>query len=81
MNDIITKEHRIAVNKAIELLATYKSAEDLISVGAYQRGTNPKIDKAIAMHDTLMAFLKQDIEETHSFEETIQTLIEITSKV
>ncbi len=81
MNDIISKEHRIAVNKAIELLATYKSAEDLISVGAYQRGTNPKIDKAIAMHDTLMAFLKQDIEETHSFEETIQTLIEITSKV
>ncbi|MGB9771293.1 MAG: flagellar protein export ATPase FliI [Candidatus Kapaibacteriota bacterium] len=81
MNDIITREHRNAVSKAIELLATYKNAEDLISVGAYQKGTNPKIDKAIAMHDTLMSFLRQDIDETHSFEETIKTLIEITSKV
>lgn len=80
MNDIITKEHRLAVTKAVELLATYKSAEDLISVGAYQKGTNPKIDKAIAMHDVLMSFLKQDIDETHSFDETVRTLIEITSK-
>ncbi|MCX7907894.1 MAG: flagellar protein export ATPase FliI [Ignavibacteria bacterium] len=81
MNDIITKEHKTAVSKAIEMLATYKNSEDLISVGAYQRGTNPKIDRAIAMYDTLMSFLKQDIDETHSFEETINTLIEITSKV
>ncbi len=81
MNDIITKEHKVAVSKAVELLATYRNSEDLISVGAYQRGTNPKIDRAISMHDTLMSFLKQEIEETHSFEETIQTLISITSKV
>lgn len=81
MNDIITKDHKAAVAKAVELLATYRNSEDLISVGAYQRGTNPKIDKAIAMYDVLMNFLRQDIDETHSFEETIQTLIEITSKV
>lgn len=81
MNDIITKEHKSAVAKAIELLATYRNAEDLISVGAYQRGTNPKIDRAIANYDVLMSFLKQDIDETHSFEETINRLIEITSKV
>ncbi len=80
MNDIITKEHKNAVAKAIELLATYRNAEDLISVGAYQRGTNPKIDRAIANYDVLMSFLKQDIDETHSYEETIRRLIEITSK-
>lgn len=81
MNDIITKEHKVAVSKAVELLATYRNSEDLISVGAYQRGTNPKIDRAISMNDTLMSFLRQEIEETHSFEGTIQTLISITSKV
>ncbi|MFN3781646.1 MAG: flagellar protein export ATPase FliI [Candidatus Kapaibacteriota bacterium] len=80
MNDIITKEHKNAVAKAIELLATYRNAEDLISVGAYQRGTNPKIDRAIANYDVLMSFLKQEIDETHSYEDTISRLIEITSK-
>ncbi|MCX7879663.1 MAG: flagellar protein export ATPase FliI [Ignavibacteria bacterium] len=80
MNDIITPEHKKAVKIALELLATYRNSEDLINVGAYQRGTNLKIDKAIAMHDTLSSFLKQDIDETHSFENTIRNLIEITSK-
>ncbi len=80
MNDIITKEHRRAVSIAIENLATYRNAEDLISVGAYQKGTNPKIDRAISMHEVLTQFLKQDIDETHTFEETVNKLIEITTK-
>jgi len=80
MNDIISKEHKQAVSIAIENLATYRNAEDLISVGAYQKGTNPKIDRAIAMHEVLTSFLRQDIDETHSFEETVKRLIEITSR-
>jgi len=80
MNDIISKEHKQAVSIAIENLATYRNAEDLISVGAYQKGTNPKIDRAIAMHEVLTNFLRQDIDETHSFEETVKRLIEITSR-
>jgi flagellum-specific ATP synthase len=80
MNDIISKEHKQAVSIAIENLATYRNAEDLISVGAYQKGTNPKIDRAISMHEVLTSFLRQDIDETHSFEETVKRLIEITSR-
>lgn len=80
MNDIITKEHRKAANTAIELIATYRNSEDLINVGAYQRGTNPKIDRAIAFHDVINSFLQQEIDETHSFEETITRLIQITEK-
>jgi flagellum-specific ATP synthase len=80
MNDIISKEHKQAVSIAIENLATYRNAEDLISVGAYQKGTNPKIDRAIAMHEVLTSFLRQDIDETHSFDETVKRLIEITSR-
>jgi len=80
MNDIISKEHKQAVSIAIENLATYRNAEDLISVGAYQKGTNPKIDRAIAMHEVLTSFLRQDIDETHSFDETVKRLIDITSR-
>jgi flagellum-specific ATP synthase len=80
MNDIISKEHKQAVSIAIENLATYRNAEYLISVGAYQKGTNPKIDRAISMHEVLTSFLRQDIDETHSFEETVKRLIEITSR-
>ncbi|MGQ9819219.1 MAG: flagellar protein export ATPase FliI [Candidatus Kapaibacteriales bacterium] len=80
MNDIISKEHRKASNTAIELMAAYRNSEDLITVGAYQRGTNPKLDRAIAFHDVINNFLRQEIEETHSFEETINKLIQITEK-
>ncbi len=81
MNDIVSKEHRTAASKAIEMMALYRSSEDLISVGAYQRGTNPKLDKAIAFHDIINNFLRQDIDETHTFDETVKTLIEITSRL
>lgn len=80
MNDIITPEHKRAVTIANELLAIYKNSEDLISVGAYQRGTNPRIDRAIAFHDIINAFLRQEIDETHTYEATVKKLIEITSK-
>lgn len=80
MNDIITKEHRKAINTAIELMATYRNSEDLINVGAYQKGTNPKIDRAIAFNEVINSFLKQEIEETHSFEDTQNKLIQITNK-
>jgi flagellum-specific ATP synthase len=46
-----------------DLLATYRKHEDLISIGAYAKGTNPKIDLAIEKHDLLMQFLRQKVEE------------------
>lgn len=80
MNDIISKEHRKAINSAIELIASYRNSEDLIIVGAYQRGSNPKLDRAIAFHDVINNFLRQEIDETHSFDSTVNQLIQITEK-
>ncbi len=78
-NDIISQQHYEASLNIIEILATYKNAEDLISVGAYQRGTNPKIDRAINMIDIINSFLKQKVNETSSYEETINELIRIAN--
>ncbi|HET9130870.1 MAG TPA: hypothetical protein VFO86_07985, partial [Terriglobia bacterium] len=46
-----------------DLLAVHKDSEDLINIGAYKRGSNPRIDRAIEKIDSINAFLKQNAEE------------------
>ena len=41
----------------------------MINIGAYVKGSNPNIDKAIECHDSILGFLKQGIDESTSFEE------------
>ena len=53
-------EQRDAAAKIREALATYHRAEDLINLGAYASGANPKLDAAIRMRPQLLEFLKQD---------------------
>ena len=64
MAKIVTKEERMIAMKARELLATYREAEDLINIGAYVKGSNPKIDESIKKHPALESFLIQDMNET-----------------
>lgn len=75
MSQIAPKEHKEAASMARDLLATYKDSEDLINIGAYVKGSNKKIDMAIAYNDSLNNFLRQGIDEKSSFEETQNTLI------
>lgn len=77
-SDVVSKEHLEAAKKIQEILAIYRSAEDLISVGAYQKGANPKIDKAIEQIDNINNFLKQDIYEKMNFEEIVQRTIDLS---
>ncbi|MDQ1266091.1 MAG: flagellum-specific synthase [Bacteroidota bacterium] len=77
MNDVITRDHYEAARTMKELLATYRSAEDLISVGAYQKGTNKRIDRAIDLIDVINEFLRQRVEEAVSFDDSLIRLKEI----
>jgi len=63
MPNIVTNEQRTVAMKARELLATYREAEDLVNIGAYVKGSNPKIDEAIRKHPKLESFLIQDMNE------------------
>jgi flagellum-specific ATP synthase len=56
------------------LMADYADAEDLISVGAYKQGTNPKIDEAISKRESIEKFLNQAIEEKSDIPETLREL-------
>jgi len=74
MDDIIDSEHRQYANKLKETLAIYRKAEDLINIGAYVAGSNPKIDYAIEMIEKINCYLKQDIDETTDFNASISQL-------
>lgn len=74
MNDIASLDHRHNAGKLKEILATYRKAEDLINIGAYVSGSNPKIDRAIEKIEAINAYLRQDIEETGDLETSVSQL-------
>lgn len=74
MVDIVDKDHRKKANDVLNIVATYKKAEDLINIGAYVEGSNSGIDYAIKMIDKVNSFLRQDINEVIGFEEAKEEL-------
>ncbi len=77
MSNLVTEEHKEAAGKLREVLARYNEAEDLINIGAYVKGSNPKIDDAISKIDAGNDFLKQGTFEQISFEEMLDQLFAI----
>lgn len=71
------EEHRLQAGRVRELLAAYEKAEDLINIGAYQTGSNRKIDLAIARHDEIISFLKQERGEEAHILDSIDRLSQI----
>jgi flagellum-specific ATP synthase len=74
MPDIVSAQQQVYARHVIELLAAYKRAEDLIHLGAYKAGSSSRIDLAIRMHDPIVGFLRQDIEERVGFKESLAAL-------
>ena len=77
MVDVASKEHYDLSMKFKDILATYNEAKDLINIGAYAKGSNPKWDIAIEKIDRINVYLKQGIMETVSMAESLSTLKEI----
>lgn len=63
MPRVTSPEDRKIAADARTLLATYREIEDLIRIGAYQKGNNPATDRAVAAHDSIRQFLQQDVHE------------------
>ncbi len=72
-------EHRKKAGLIRELIAAYKEKEDLIDIGAYASGSDPKVDAAILVKDKIDSFLKQDIDEAFSLEETLSIMDNLLS--
>jgi flagellum-specific ATP synthase len=80
MEDIADEQHRQASGQLKEVLSTYRDAEDLINIGAYEEGSNPDIDHALEHIEDVNDFLQQGIYETSDFETTINHLNGIFSE-
>ena len=74
MIDITKPKHRECANRLKQILATHKKAEDLINIGAYVMGSNPKIDYAIKMINKTNEYLTQEIDEAEDLESCILSL-------
>jgi len=80
MQDIVTPEHRKAAREAIRIISVYRAAEDLINIGAYTKGSDPRIDYAKRKINEINQFLQQDVSQTVTLSESIARLKRIVSE-
>ncbi|MEQ8172483.1 MAG: FliI/YscN family ATPase [Candidatus Eremiobacterota bacterium] len=77
--EITTEEHKKAARAYLEAWSLYEDAEDLISIGAYKAGGNPKLDWAVKNFERIAEFRKQKLSDICPFDTTIKNLIELMS--
>ncbi|MBV8748233.1 MAG: flagellar protein export ATPase FliI [Candidatus Eremiobacteraeota bacterium] len=69
MPDVVPPSHLTSASAVRDVLATYREAEDLVNIGAYVAGSNPRVDHALARIDAVRQFQRQGIYERSSFED------------
>ncbi|WP_079910267.1 flagellar protein export ATPase FliI [Paenibacillus sp. 32352] len=75
MKEIVSKEHQLAAENLKRLLSIYKDSEDLINIGAYQKGSNPEIDTSLEYIHSIWDYTKQRVDEKLTFSEAQERLI------
>jgi flagellum-specific ATP synthase len=79
MIQVADPDQKKAAAAVLENLAVYRDAEDLINIGAYVKGSNPRIDSALKKIDAITAFLRQDIEDKGEHQATMKQLLELAA--
>ncbi|MBQ8692104.1 MAG: EscN/YscN/HrcN family type III secretion system ATPase, partial [Synergistaceae bacterium] len=72
---LVSREHLDAAGRVRDLLATYAESEDLVNIGAYKPGSNPRVDWALDNMADVRAFLSQRVEDPTSFDDTDKRLL------
>ncbi len=80
MNDVVDNNHKIAASKIRTLLALYHKNEDLINIGAYVKGSDHNVDKAIALIGDINAFLTQNTNDKIDFNFALNQLNKLALK-
>jgi FliI/YscN family ATPase len=75
MPDVVTPSHAQAASAVRDVMATYREAEDLVNIGAYVAGSNPRVDRALARIEPIRAFLRQGIYDQSSFDDAQRALM------
>ncbi|HEX5306513.1 MAG TPA: flagellar protein export ATPase FliI [Dyella sp.] len=80
MPAVATREHMRAAQRFRQVYSAYRQQRDLIAVGAYQKGSDPQVDHAIAMWPRLRAFLQQEVDEPMTLAQGIDALRALTGE-
>jgi len=80
MPEVAGEEHRRAAQTLRAMLSTYRDHEDLISVGAYRRGSNRLVDVALEMLDDVNAFLQQEVLQPSTLEDAVSGLAHLAQE-
>lgn len=80
-DQIISRTHRSAAESFLKTEAVYREKEDLIAVGAYQSGSNHRVDSAIRNRDKMMAFLQQASDEPSTAINSLEMLSSISAGI
>jgi len=80
-DQVISKDHRSAAETILRTEATYREKEDLILVGAYQKGTNAAVDSAVEHRESVLSLLRQRADETTPLGETCGKMRDLASRI
>ncbi|MDH3589763.1 MAG: flagellar protein export ATPase FliI [Gammaproteobacteria bacterium] len=80
MTEITSAEHQKLVRRFRQLYTTYRHNEDLISVGAYRKGSDPRVDDAIVYWPRIQEFLRQDLQEPVDWQDSLNDLNELVAQ-
>jgi flagellum-specific ATP synthase len=79
MHEIVPHEHTVSARRFKQALSTHQQNRDLIAIGAYQKGSDPRIDEAMALWPSMQKFLQQDIKERVTFKDSVAALAALVS--
>ena len=77
MPDVTTVEHRLKAGRVRDWMATVRNAEDLVNVGAYVAGSNPRIDEALGRRDSITSFLRQTPDDPCNLDRSIADILTV----
>jgi flagellum-specific ATP synthase len=81
MHDIVPKQHSDMARRFRQTLSTYTQNRDLIAIGAYAKGSDPRIDAALAAWPNLQKFLQQDMHERVEYRASLTQLAQVAGEV
>ena len=77
MKDVVHPQQVADAAELREILATFEDAEELVNIGAYKAGSNPRIDRALELIGPLRAFLRQHVHQVAPIDESLTRLVEL----
>lgn len=80
MPRLATRDQLEAAALVRDLLSTYQQSEDLINIGAYAKGSNPRIDRSIRLHEPINEYLKQAVEDRVGRQSAVQELVQFLAE-